>query len=62
MSDIISIGYDFMEAVYVYMTEKYIIYILEELGFINKEPTSLYCDNKVDIIKDKYKRPTEIYM
>ena len=39
MYDIISIGSDFMEAVYVYMTEKYIIYILEELGFIKKEPT-----------------------
>ena len=50
-----------MEAVSGSKTEKYINSILEELGFVNERPTTLYCDNGVDTIIDRFKRLTDKY-
>ena len=39
-----------MQSVSRAKTEKYIPYILEDLGFNNERPTTLYCDNITDIV------------
>ena len=39
--------------------EKYITYILKELGFRNEVPTILYCESMLSIIVDNYNNPIE---
>ena len=49
---------EFMTYVSGEKVEKYMISILEELGFRNYELTRIFCGNLKAIIMDKYKKTT----